>query len=142
MATTVEGNTIPPTTLASDMYRVSPRVIAHTKNAARAGTVSTGHIASTAPKPVATPLPPRNPIHGEKQWPRIAQTATKSHPHAASVDGIAMPNRPPSQPETSTGAAPLRASRRKQQMPKRLPSTRPTLVDPGFPEPTWRMSTP
>ena len=67
IATTVDGSTIAPAMLANDMNRVRPRVIAQTVNAASAGTVSTGHIASTAPNPVATPLPPRNPSQGEKQ---------------------------------------------------------------------------
>jgi hypothetical protein len=100
--------------------------------ASSAGSVRTGHIAASAPKPVATPLPPLKPIHGESVWPRIAASAVASQHHAVAVvtPPAFAPRAPSSQPAARTGIAPLSASIAKQAMPHARPSVRPRFVAP------------
>ena len=88
--------------------------------------------AANAPKPVATPLPPRNPIHGESVCPTIAPAAVASQHHDVSAGDAPgpAPSVPSRLPAASTGRAPLVASSRKQAMPQGRPSVRPRFVAP------------
>ena len=129
---TEQGIEIAATIDARLMMRETARIAAQRRMASPAGSVSTGHIAASAPKPVATPLPPLKPIHGESVWPRIAASAVASQHHAVAVEmpPAGAPSAPRSQPAASTGSAPFRASTAKQRMPHDRPSVRPRFVAP------------
>src|SRR5688572_26596697 len=64
------------------MNRVSFTHKAHTPSATIAGSVKIGKTAISAPKPVATPLPPRNLRNGDHMCPTTAAMPTESHAHA------------------------------------------------------------
>src|SRR5437660_8998826 len=89
-----------------------------------------GASASETPKPVATPLPPRNLSQTGKQCPRTAPTAQAVGSQAASPRARA------------TGTKPFRASRASVAAAALFPAARATLVAPMFPEPTVRTSLP
>ncbi len=135
--------------LASATKRVIASTSTQTSSAARQGSVSSGHMATIPPNPVATPLPPLKPSQGEYMWPSSAAIATANQSHT-SPGGIASPPWPPSRrphtpestPLTMTGTAPLAASRKKQMNPYRRPSSRPTFVAPMLPDPRERTSIP
>src|SRR5437867_1453255 len=57
---------------ASDVYRNVAAIAIQTRTA---GSVGTGTSRSMAPKPVATPFPPRNPRNTDQQLPTTAATA-------------------------------------------------------------------
>jgi hypothetical protein len=91
-----------------------------------------GAAASSAPKPVAMPLPPLKPIIGEKVCPRIAATPTR----------IASTSPAPARVASQVGRKPFSASSISTVRPTFAPSTRNTFVAPMLPLPTLRMSTP
>src|SRR5665647_3680814 len=90
-----------------------------------------GSTASVAPNEVATPLPPRPCRNGDSTCPR-----TVARPTTYAVE------RSRSSSARNVGTNPLRTSSRPTTTPHRSPSTRPTFVAPGLPEPcrrsTWR----
>ena len=116
----------------------------HTASAMSIGNVSTGHMATSAPKPVATPLPPLNLSHGEKICPAIAAMAMTIHTVNAFGEMVltGRPSTPLICPVINTGSAPLSASSAKHMKPHLRPSARPTLVAPTLPLPTARKFTP
>src|ERR1035437_8448173 len=97
-----------------------------------ANAIPDGHqSAITAPRNVATPLPPLNPRKGDQQCPITA-------PSAANVAGTS----PPSAPAARTGANPLSASSASTEAAPRFPSVRSAFAAPMFPLPERRMSVP
>src|ERR1700737_3663960 len=93
---------------------------------------------SETPRPVATPLPPRNPSQTGKQWPSTAATAQA----AARASWLANGAGSASVRDQSTGARPFTASRISVAAAAPLPAARATLVAPMLPEPTARTSFP
>ena len=98
-----------------------------------------GMITTRPPTAVATPLPPLNPVKHEKLWPISAPTRPM-----ICIEPTACGSRWRSGAEIGQRAAtaPLRASRTKTVFPALAPSTRRTLVAPGFLLPTSKMFTP
>jgi len=130
--------------LAIETVREISTTSSQTPKAINTGPPSVGQMASSPPKAVATPLPPRKPRKMDAMWPTSAATATPSHHQlaeaATSVAG--RPSRSNVAPATATGAAPLATSSTKHVSPSRFPSTRPTFVAPTLPDPCAVMSMP
>src|SRR5690606_26549846 len=83
------------------------------------------------PKLTATALPPRPLSHGEKACPKIGARPTGSSAH---------PLTPKAYLASETGSAPLSTSSSSASRPHVLPPTSSTLVAPGLPSPTVRIS--
>ena len=90
-----------------------------------------GNTPSTAPPAVATPLPPRNPVHTGKMCPAIAAVA------AAYGRGVAHQRRA----RRARRPSPCRRRASTTTMPQPLPTSRNVLNPPGLPLPVSRMST-
>src|SRR5579863_5826551 len=88
--------------------------------------IPAGHeSAKIAPNDVATPFPPLNESHGEKQWPSTAAAAT-----------IAARRRSCSVAITSAGGKmPFAASSKSTATAPRLPNARRAFIAPMFPLP-------
>ncbi len=109
---------------ADDIRRVS----ADSSHTATAISAEGQASAASAPKPVATPLPPLKPSQTGNMWPKVAATAPTSAPSGA--------NRPP----IRAPAAPLPASSSRVAAASRLLPVRSTLVAPILPDPMSRIS--
>ena len=127
---TTKGKTAAARTEASDANRNTPSTPA--KMTVHRSTAM-GEMARKAPKPVATPLPPRNFRKTGKQCPAITSTT-------ASAIGCAEPE--VSRSATRTARKPLPASSKKVDAAVRNPAARKTLVAPILPLPVERMSWP
>src|SRR5262249_2001157 len=114
---------------ARETYLKDVTTISHTSTV---GAVAQGVRARKAPKPVATPLPPRNRRNTGQQLPTTASTA----PAAAPPGGGARPR------AALTATNPLPASPASVRAAASLPSVLSTLVAPMFPLPARRMSRP
>ena len=89
-------------------------------------------MARATPPVVATIFPPRaKPRKSGRQCPIIAATPARTPTRS-----------PPSQSPSSAAAAPLAMSSSATAIPNLNPSVRQTLVAPGFPLPSVRMSMP
>ena len=119
---------------ATDMRRETSSTKAKT---ARHPGASGGHSAVTTPAPVATPLPPLQPVHGEKRCPAIAAPPARS-----AIPGCETVNAVPQRKTAKAGPKPFRKSNRKTGAANFAPSARYTFVAPGLPLPSARMSFP
>ena len=114
------GTTVAAVMLASEVTRVLMTTMIHAASAISAGMVNTGHMATSDPNAVATPLPPPNPRNTEYMCPSSAAMATNIQSHN-SPPGSSIGLRPMTsdcRPAMSTGTAPLLMSRKKQRKPE------------------------
>src|SRR5208282_5545378 len=116
----------------TETNRLRARTTAKTPMAAKA---AIGETTRKTPKPVATPLPPRNLSQTGNMWPRTAQRAANASAVRKGTEGIQSEA---SQAPSQTAAQPLRTSRIKVAAPRPLPPARSTLVAPMLPLPKER----
>ena len=98
------------TMLPSETYRLSDVTIIHTASAASPAWARNGQTPQTAPRPVATPLPPRKPSQNDSTCPQIAAAAMSSHAACTPKAGTSAESTLISRPATNTGTKPLATS--------------------------------
>src|SRR5438876_8364178 len=105
-------------TEASDTYL---KVVVTTSHTRAAGTTAHGTRARNAPRPVATPLPPRKPRKIDQQLPRMAATAEAAAARSSEAATMAP---------SATAPAPLATSPDSVSRAGQRPAVRNTLVAP------------